>query len=957
MQDGDPDHIALISAIKNGKFDNASEILACVRKNKYVGPLGVLQVTALQMAAWQGNIDLLNQLHERGAGINSKDKIGRCALYYAAYGGNADVTKWLLEHGGDVDIKIGIYSSKTEIPNDIRTANMQYSSLERQLPIPDCKERTPLHYAVENNHADVVGILVEHYANVNVEDDSKITPLLLAGNSVNRDDLDEMTKFKEIVRILVGPLGVLQVTALQMAAWQGNIDLLKQLHEKGADINSKDKIGRCALYYAVYNGNTEVTKWLLEHGGDVDIKIGIYSSMTEIPNDIRTANMQYSSLERQLPIPDCKGRTPLHYAVENNHADVVRVLVEDVANVDVEDELRITPLLLAGSAVKSYDLNEMTKFVEIVKILVEAKAFVNAVHPETGNIPLHHAVMLGSAEATKILLSHGAFPIYKCQSSGSTPLHIAASTGNIETLTVLLETISRPFIDIHDQNNHTALHRAVYQGHRECVQALLRRGANLAAETDTGVTAVDAIFHHIAQPFDFLTDVLNSCVQSLATDNSPSKKYENIIIDFGILAPRDQAQMKVVTAIIAAASDIKQLEILRHPVVETFLRLKWERLRIFFFLLILTHLSFVISLSNYALMFAQNDADHVATRRIVATCSCILLLHNIIQIILEPKYYLRQLETWLSFICVILSLIISIAGGFAKCSKEESESQNCMDWMLHSISIAILLSWMQMMLLISRVLMWGDYALMFYTVLTNILKVLLVFGSLIIGFALSFAVLFRGNNQFFYFWNSIKITVVMMMGEYDYDKLFEIKDKFLPVTSEIVFMVFVMLASIVLINLMIGLVVNDIQGLEKEGHIRRLMKQAKFVAHLEKVMSHRIFHRPWLHHLLRKLFRSRRKITTTIVLSSHKKYFRYMNPFMNPPKIPTHLKEALFPLARKSFKNDDLADKNKEIDDTKLTLILSKLEEQIRELKTHCHHNLRLEDRRKDAGSLKRKSV
>nr|BAN81930.1 transient receptor potential A5 channel [Solenopsis invicta] len=737
----------------------------------------------------------------------------------------------------------------------------------------------------------------------------------------------------------VGPAGFLQITALQMAAWQGNIDLLNQLYKRGADINSIDNIGRCAFYYTAYSGNADVTKWLLEHGGDVDIKICIYSSKIDIPDSLYTANIKYSPLEKQLPIPDCKGRTPLHYAVENNHAAVVRVLVEDVVNVNVEDELGIIPLLLAGSTVKSYDLNEMTKFVKIVKNLVETWTFVNAVHPETGNTAVYRAIELGSAEATKILLLHGASPLYKCQNSGSTPLHIAASTGNIETLTVLLKTISRPFIDIHDQNNHTALHRAVYQGHRECVQALLRCGANLAEETDTGVTAVDALFHHIAQPFDFLTDVLNSCVQSLATDNSDTKKYENIIVDFGILAPRDQAQMEVVTAIIAATSDMKQLAILQNPVVETFLRLKWERLRIFFFLLILTHLSFVISLSNYALMFAQNDADHVATRRIVATCSCILLLHNIIQIILEPKYYLRQLETWLSFICVKLSLIISIAGGFAKCSKEEIESQHCMDWMLHSISIAILLSWMQMMLLISRVLMWGDYALMFYTVLTNILKINQTFGSLMIGFALSFAVLFRGNNQFVNFWSSIKITVVMMMGEYDYDKLFEIKDgkkNFLPVTSGIVFMVFVMLASIVLINLMIGLVVNDIQGLEKEGHIRRLMKQANFVAHLEKVthhLSNHFFYGTWLHRLLRnfsgKIFRSRRKITTTIIVSSREKCFRYMNRIMIPTKIPTHLKEALFSLARKSFKNDNLADKNKEINASKLTLILSEFEEEI----------------------------
>jgi len=56
----------------------------------------------------------------------------------------------------------------------------------------------------------------------------------------------------------------------------------------------------------------------------------------------------------------------------------------------------------------------------------------------------------------------------------------------------------------------------------------------------------------------------------------------------------------------------------------------------------------------------------------------------------------------------------------------------------------------------------------------------------------------------------------MMMGEYEYKELFDFERDFLPITSRIVFFVFTMLASIVLINLMIGLAVNDIQGLEKE---------------------------------------------------------------------------------------------------------------------------------------------
>ena len=73
-----------------------------------------------------------------------------------------------------------------------------------------------------------------------------------------------------------------------------------------------------------------------------------------------------------------------------------------------------------------------------------------------GTTALHHAAMLGSADATKILLLNGAWPTYKCKSSGSTPLHIVASTGSIETLMVLLEAMQCHNIDIdtRDQVNY-----------------------------------------------------------------------------------------------------------------------------------------------------------------------------------------------------------------------------------------------------------------------------------------------------------------------------------------------------------------------------------------------------------------------------------------------------------------------------------------------------------------------
>jgi len=98
---------------------------------------------------------------------------------------------------------------------------------------------------------------------------------------------------------------------------------------------------------------------------------------------------------------------------------------------------------------------------------------------------------------------------------------------------------------------------------------------------------------------------------------------------------------------------------------------------------------------------------------------------------------------------------------------------------------------------------------------------------LIIGFALSFSVLFHGNEEFSNFWGSLVKTVVMMMGEYEYEELLGTekyeKGAFLPITSKIVFFVFIMLASIVIINLMIGLAVSDIQALEKEVPFSRIL--------------------------------------------------------------------------------------------------------------------------------------
>ncbi|XP_060820701.1 transient receptor potential channel pyrexia-like isoform X2 [Bombus pascuorum] len=725
------------------------------------------------------------------------------------------------------------------------------------------------------------------------------------------------------------PVGVLRVTIVQLAAWRGNIELLQLLYENGADINATDKIGRCALFHAAHHGNCEVVNWLLEHGAFTENRVGVDSCYK---NTRSPSNLCF--IGRNLPTPECWGRTPMHQAVKNNHAAVVKILVEAGADVNVKDERGITPLLLAGTAVAKENCNEISKFNDIVEILVAAKASPNVIDPNTGTTVLHTATLLGSCSATRRLLNGGAWPLYQCKGTGSTPLHLAASTGNPEALSILLENIPFCDIDIRDNINRTPLHRAAYQGHHECVRILIDHGGNLSAETNTGITVIDAIFAHIPTPILFLNDILSSRVKMSSVESSVENSQ--ITIDFNVLAPKEELQMGVVTSLIAAASNVEQLTILQHPLVETFLWLKWSKLRVFFFSLVFVHALLVFSLSGYSITILRYETDYTLLRRILSSCSCVLFLHNVVQVLMVPRHYLRQYETWLSFACAAISLTISMGSAYrseitaSSGEKELHGARQPPQWMLHSISLAILLAWMQMMLLIGRLPMCGYYALMFSTVLKNILKVLLAFVCLIVGFAFSFAVLFHGNDQFRNSWRAVVKTVVMMMGEYEYGALFSDEkngSSFLPATSRVVFLAFVMLASIVLMNLMIGLAVNDIQGLEKEGHIRQLLKQAEFVAHLERLVltSHRIFRRNWLHPRLARLLDSRRGIPTKITFCYHERYFHESSL-----GVPARLREALFLLALGNSRDTERRENNNGDDNVELKALLEEVLLQLR---------------------------
>lgn len=160
------------------------------------------------------------------------------------------------------------------------------------------------------------------------------------------------------------------------------------------------------------------------------------------------------------------------------------------------------------------------------------------------------------------------------------------------------------------------------------------------------------------------------------------------------------------------------------------------------------------------------------------------------------------------------------------------------EWQYHVAAIVIFLVWLELMMIVGRFPMFGLYVQMFTKVAVNFAKFLLAYCCLLIAFGLSFGVLFNSYPAFKRFhWILLK-TITMMSGELEFEDIFY-AEKYpiqFPGTAHVMFFAFVLLVTIILTNLLVGLAVSDIQGLQASAGLDRLTRQVELVARLESLL-------------------------------------------------------------------------------------------------------------------------
>jgi hypothetical protein len=127
---------------------------------------------------------------------------------------------------------------------------------------------------------------------------------------------------------------------------------------------------------------------------------------------------------------------------------------------------------------------------------------------------------------------------------------------------------------------------------------------------------------------------------------------------------------------------------------------------------------------------------------------------------------------------------------------------------------------------------------MFFIVLKDFAQFFLAYSAIIMAFAMSFAVMFSRHKEFASSWGSILSTFVMMTGEYNYPDIFFDDEQ--PVeyaySSHGLFLLFILFMTIIMMNLLVGMAVNDIQALQKSAKLERLVRQTMLMAHIESTV-------------------------------------------------------------------------------------------------------------------------
>jgi uncharacterized protein len=449
--------------------------------------------TAIEWAAYENDIEMLDMLIQAGANVKAANRDGATALSLASERGNAAAIERLLNAGADVNEKGPhgetplMMASRNGNVDAIRTLVNHKADVNARETL---RGTTALMWAAEQSHPRAVKLLLASDADFSITSAPEVRPRgaylspsaakrFANGDSVggarrNLRSAPEQTRtaagtpertvttgddvadaaafFSNRDRVKDGG----GLTALVLAAREGDLETVKLLIEAGANVNQTTNYGWTPLLTATQNKNYQIGKYLLEHGADPNIA----NNGGLRPLYLATDNRNIEG-----------GDYPVRPA-DMDHLEFIQLLIEKGADVNARVcGIKSTPTVCSGDSTDTRTI------------------FTNQWLYEDGATAFVRAAQSGDVTLMKVLLAHGADPKI-ATAHNVTALAAASGIGWVKGVTFQwseaqnLEAVKMCLdlgIDVNavDSDGRTALHGAAHKGGVPVIQALVDHGAKL----------------------------------------------------------------------------------------------------------------------------------------------------------------------------------------------------------------------------------------------------------------------------------------------------------------------------------------------------------------------------------------------------------------------------------------------------------------------------------------------
>ncbi|XP_071319653.1 caskin-2-like isoform X2 [Trachinotus anak] len=198
---------------------------------------------------------------------------------------------------------------------------------------------------------------------------------------------------------------------------------------------------------------------------------------------------------------DSEGFSALHHAALTGTTELLSLLLEAQATVDIKDINGMRPLHYAAWQGKA----------DSVLLLLRAGASVNSPSHD-GQIPLHLSAQYGHYEVSEMLLQHQSNPCLMNKAK-KTPLDLACEFGRLKVAQLLLSSNMVAALlegegghDSLDSPSTTPLHLAARNGHKDIIKLLLKAGIDINRATKAGTSLHEAALYGKTEVVRLLLD-------------------------------------------------------------------------------------------------------------------------------------------------------------------------------------------------------------------------------------------------------------------------------------------------------------------------------------------------------------------------------------------------------------------------------------------------------------------